>query len=174
MDYKKRYQLLVGGAFLFLLLAYWLAFGKTWALYQEVSELEERQANAGQAWQEISSFEQQLEQLDAQQNNPSFTQNQLFQKVTAFCQEQQLAIQAMPESAIYEEQDVSILHNSIQVQGAFIPMVRLIYALERQQQLGRVVSVEFSTKKNLRTRNRELSASIALQNIQNQRPASAD
>lgn len=167
MNYKKRYQLLLGGAILFLVVAYWLAFSKTWRLRQEVVQLEQQRSNAGQLLQDIQHYEHQLTQLEAQQGNGAFTQNQLFQSVTTFCQEHQLAIQALPESRIYQEQDLHILHNEIQVQGAFIPMVQLIYALEQEQHLGRVVSVDFGSKRNPRSRQEELSASIYLQNIQN-------
>ena len=171
MTEQQRYRLLLGGAFLFLLLAYGLAFGKTWDLYQETQQLDQQRSSAGRAWQEIEQYQQQLQQLEAQQGPGRFDPNDLFQSVTAFCQEHQLAIQSMPESAQYQEQDLVILHHTIQVQGAFVPMVQLLYALEQEQQLGRVVSVAFSAKRNNRTRTRELTATIALQNIQKQ-PAS--
>lgn len=166
MDYKKRYQLLLSGAAVFLVIAYWLAFGKTWRLRQEVVQLEQQRSSAGQAWREIEHYEQQLAQLEANQGSGTFSQNQLFQTVTAFCQERQLSIQALPESRIYNEQDLNILHNQIQIQGAFIPMVQLIYLLEQEQSLGRVVSVDFGTKRNPRSRQEELCATIHLQNIQ--------
>lgn len=172
MDYKKRYQLLLLGAGLFLVIAYWLAFGKTWRLRQEVVQLDQQRSSAGQAWQEIEHYEQQLAQLETKQGSGAFTQNQLFQTVTAFCQERQLAIQDLPESSIYKEQDLHILHNAIQVQGAFIPMVQLIYLLEQERRLGRVVSVDFETKRNPRSRQEELRATIHLQNIQ--KPTTTD
>lgn len=167
MNYQKKYKLLLGGMALFLLLAYWLAFSKTWTAYQKASTLEQQLSSAGQAWQDIESYQQQIKQLEAQQNNQSFTQNYFFQKVASFCQERQLAIQAMPESVIYEQQEVEILHNPIQVEGHFVPMVELLYHLEQEKQLGRVVSVEFNLGKNYQNRQEELTASIYLQNIQN-------
>lgn len=170
MDYKKRYKLLLGGAALFLLVAYWLAFHKTWNLRQEVVQLAQQRSNAGQLLQEIGYYEQQLAQLEAQQGSSTFTQNQLFQSVTNFCQEHRLIIQALPESRIYPEQDLHILHNEIQVTGAFIPIVQLIYTLEQEEHLGRVVSVDFGSKRNPRSREEELIATIHLQNIQKQSP----
>lgn len=165
MDYKKKYQLFLGGLVLFLLLSYWLAFGKTWNAYHTSQQLAKQQSNAGQAWQQIEQFEQQLANLDAQQNGQSFSQNYLFQQVTTFCQENGLSIQSMPESIIYQEQDVQILHNPIKVEGAFIPMVELLYELEQHQHLGQVVSVDFAMGKNYQSRQQELTASIYLQNI---------
>lgn len=167
MDYQQKYKLLLGAIALFLVVAYWLAFSKTWQAYQTSAALEQQLSSAGQAWQDIESYQQQIQQLEAQQNNQSFTQNYFFQKVTSFCQEQQLAIQDMPESRVYEQQDVEILHNPLKVEGQFIPMVRLLYHLEQEEQLGRVVSVEFNLGKNYQSRKEELTAHIHLQNIQN-------
>ena len=165
MDYKKKYQLFLGGVVVFLFLSYWLAFGKTWNAYRASQQLTQQQSSAGQAWQQIEQYEQQLAHLEKQQGNPSFSQNYLFQQVTTFCQEQGLSIQSMPESIVYKEQDMQILHNPITVEGAFIPMVKLLYELEQQQHLGQVVSVDFKLGKNYQSRQQELTAAIYLQNI---------
>ncbi|MGH1338870.1 MAG: hypothetical protein ACRBFS_22330 [Aureispira sp.] len=166
-NHQQRYQLLLGGIAAFLVVAYWLAFSKTWVAYNKTTTLEQQLSSASQAWQEIEAYQQQMEQLEAQQNNQSFTQNYFFQKVTAFCQEHELTIQAMPESVIYEEEEADVLLNPLQVEGQFIPMIRLLYHLEQQQQLGSVVSVTFNLGKNYQSRQQELTASIFLQNIQN-------
>lgn len=167
MDYKKKYRLLLGGAFLFLLLAYALAFGKTWAAYRATARLEQQLSNAGRAWQEIESYERELRQLDTEPSGTPFSQNALFQRVADFCQEHRLAIQAMPESTVYREQDLQLLHNTIRVQGDFIAMVRLLYYLEQEQRLGRIVSVEFALERNYQRRAEELTAHLHLQNVQN-------
>jgi len=167
MNYKQKYQLLLGGIGLFLIIAYYLAFGKTWAAYQISNQLQEQLSSAGQAWQQIEGYERQLKQLESEQNNQFFTQNYLFQKVTTFCQENKLAIQEMPESIVYEQQDVEILHNPIKVEGTFVSMVQLLYHLEQKEQLGRIVFVEFNLEKNYQSRQPELTANIHLQNIQN-------
>lgn len=168
MNYKQKYQLLLGGIALFLVIAYSLAFDKTWTAYQTTNQLQQQLSSAGQAWQQIENYQEQLKQLESEQNNQFFTQNYLFQKVTSFCQENKLAIQEMPESIVYKQQDVKILHNPIKVEGTFVPMVRLLYNLEQKEQLGRVVSVEFNLGKNYQSRQSELTAHIQLQNIQNQ------
>jgi hypothetical protein len=167
MNYKQKYQGLLGGIVLFLVIAYYLAFGKTWTAYQTTNQLQQQLSNAGQAWQEIEGYQRQLKKLESEQNNQFFTQNYLFQKVTTFCQENKLAIQEMPESIVYEQQDVEILHNPIKVEGTFVPIVQLLYNLEQKQQLGRIVSVEFNLGKNYQSRQAELTANIHLQNIQN-------
>lgn len=167
MDYQQKYRFLLIGIVFFVVVAYWLAFSKTWTAYQASTQLEQQLSSAGQAWQDIESYQQQIQQLEAQQNNQSFTQNYFFQKITAFCQEHQLAIQDMPESMVYEQQDMKILHNPLKVEGAFVPMVRLLYHLEQEEQLGRVVSVDFNLGKNYQSRKEELTAHIHLQNIQN-------
>jgi hypothetical protein len=169
MNYKQKYQLLLGGIALFTLIAYWLAFGKTWTAYSNTKVMQQQFASTGQIWQQIESYQQQLEDLDAGQNNQFFTQNYLFQKVTSFCQKNKLAIQEMPESIIYEQQDMEILHNPISVQGTYIPMVKLLYNLEQTNKLGRIVSVEFDLGKNYQSRKKELTANIYLQNIQNKK-----
>ncbi|WMX12602.1 MULTISPECIES: hypothetical protein [unclassified Aureispira] len=167
MNYKQKYQLLLGGMVLFLGIAYWLAFGKTWTAYHATNQLRRQMSSAGQAWEQIERYQKQLTKLESEQNNQSFTQNHLFQKVTTFCQENKLAIQEMPESIVYEEQDLNFLHNPIKVEGTFIPMVKLLYHLEHEQQLGRIVSVSFNLGKNYQSRAPELTADIHLQNIQN-------
>ena len=166
MNYKQKYQLLLAGIALFMLIAYWLAFGKTWAAISNSQQMQTQLSSASQAWQQIEQYQKQLKTLESEQHNQHFTQNYLFQKVTSFCQEHQLAIQEMPQSKIYEQQDMEILHNPIKVEGTYLPMVQLLYDLEQTQKLGRIVSVEFKLGKNYQTRSKELTADIYLQNIQ--------
>lgn len=167
MDYKQKYQLLLGGIVVFALIAYVLAFGKTWTAYQATTSIEKQLSSAEHAWQQIGAYKQQLKQLEKAQGNESFTQNSLFQKVTSFCQEHQLAIQEMPESIVYQEEDMEILYNPIKVEGSFISMIKLLYNIEQEEKLGRVVGAEFKLTKNYQSRKKELTAHIHLQNIQN-------
>lgn len=167
MTYKQKYQLLLVGILAFTFIAYWLAFGKTWAAYSKTKTLQQQLSNADQAWKQIQTYQQQLKELEAEQNNQNFSQNTLFQKVTNFCHDKKLAIREMPESKVYKQQDIKILHNPIKVEGSYIPIVQLLYELEQKQKLGKVVSVEFNLGKNLQNRKKELVASIYLQNILN-------
>jgi hypothetical protein len=164
MSSKKKYQLLWLGISLFCLIAWWLAFSKTWSAYQQSKQIQNQLVEAGSAWQEIEYYEQQLNQIEEQNNRP-FTPSLLFNEVTNFCQEKQLSILQMPASTIYKEQGIEILHNPIKVKGDFVPIVELLYELEQQQQLGNIVSVEFETKRNVQNRQKELSATFYLQNI---------
>lgn len=167
MNNKKKYQLLWGGIALFSIIAWWLAFGKTWSIYTDNLVMKKQLAKADNAWQEIEYYEQQLKTIEKQNSRP-FTPALLFSEVTDFCQQHQLSIIKMPASTIYTEQEIEILQNPIEVQGHFVPMVELIYELEQKQQLGNVVSVVFDTKKNIRSRQKELTATIYLQNIKTQ------
>ncbi|BDS14298.1 hypothetical protein [Aureispira anguillae] len=168
MNYKQKYQALLGGIVLFVVLAYFLAFGKTWTAYRTTTQLEQRLSNAAQAWKDIETYQHQLNQLSKEQNNQHFTPNNLFQKVTGFCQENKLGIKGMSEPTVYQQEDMVILQNAIRVEGTFIPMVELLYTLEQKEQLGRVVSAEFELTKNYQSRKKELIGTIYLQNIQHQ------
>jgi len=167
MSNKKKFKYLIGGLIIFTIVAWLLAFGKTWKVYLHVHQMENRLAEVGGAWQKIENYQKQLDQLE-EQHNHHFTEVYLFDEITIFCQQHQLAIQEMPESKIYEEQGMQILQNPIKVEGAYIPMVELLYELEQKQQLGRVVSVKFQFGKNIQNRKEELTAKIHLQNIQRQ------
>ena len=164
---KKKYHILLSGTFLFCLLAYWLAFGKTWNLYCSVQQLQQQKSSATGILQEINALQKQTEKMNKGQQNKGFTQNYFFQSMTAYCQEQKLAIHEMPQSKIYRQEDLEILQNHLLVEGNFVPMVRLINELEDKQQLGRVVSAEFMLTKNFQSRKNELTAALSIQNIQN-------
>jgi hypothetical protein len=51
------------------------------------------------------------------------------------------------------------------VEGDFIPLLKLIYFLETDYSVGKVVAVGFKTSKERRTRKRKLNTTIYLQNV---------
>lgn len=170
MTPKKRYQLLLAGLVIFLLLAYQLAFGKTWALRQDIQRLEAQKQAASTAAQDIQQYQTALAELDQQQQHPAFSPNLLFDLVTEFCQKEGLDIKAMPAAQVFQEEDLKILHHPIQVAGNYLSMVKLLYELEQVKRLGRIASVQFELLKNYQSRQKELVATIALQNIQSTEP----
>ena len=167
MTSKKKYQLLCLGTILFFFIAWQLAFGKTWAAYQQTHQIQNKLVQAGNAWQEIEYYEQQLKKIN-KQSSRIFTPELLFSEVTNFCQKKKLAIIQMPLSTKYIEQGIEVLHNPIQVKGSFKATVELLHELEQKQQLGNIVSVEFKTKRNIKSRQLELITTLYLQNIKTQ------
>lgn len=163
--YKKKVTALILGSLAFLILAYWLTISKTVIAYRTNNSMQERLAEASTVEKDISHYQQLLSNLDKQQQN-QFSQETLFEFSTNFCQEHKLVIKKMPQANIAVQNDYNIMTNLIEVEGNFIAITQLIYALEQEEKLGHIVSCQYQLAQNRESRKQELVAAIYLQNIQ--------
>lgn len=163
--YKKKVVALLLGSLGFLIIAYWLTISKTVEAYTDNSSMQERLAQATTVEKDISHYQQLLSNLDKQQHN-QFSQEALFEFSTNFCQEHKLVIKKMPQASIALQNDYKIMTNLIEVEGNFIAITQLLYALEQEEKLGHIVSCQYQLRKNRESRTQELIGAIYLQNIQ--------
>ena len=93
------------------------------------------------------------------------TQQLVLEKVTAYCEDQRVELKKFPKPLLENAQNYQVETIQFVVEGGFIPLLKLIYEFEQTDHLGKVVSVDFNVKKELRSRKERLYATFFIQNI---------
>ena len=167
--YKRKNQVLALGVGVMLFLAWSLALSNTASLFFENTELKKQIRMAENAPAQIQKYKTELSKLDAALSQYSgsqpLTQQQLLALVTNFGQQQKLVLNQFPQASAQLENGYQIETQIIGVEGRFLNLLGLVYHLEQVGKAGKVASLYFEKKKDIRTRRTYLSATIYLQNL---------
>ena len=96
-----------------------------------------------------------------------FNQTVLFEKVSQFCESNQLDILTFDEPKIVQSDEYEVTTNYIEVEGSFKAITELVYELEQQLKLGRMASVHYELDYNRKTKQNFLVGKLYIQNIEN-------
>lgn len=165
-SYKQKNQWLVFGTVLLLLVAYWFSFRKTVEAHQQNITLTQQSQQIQSASFTIQQLEKQLSKIKINQDIP-FNQTVLFEKVSQFCESNQLNILTFDEPKIVQSDDYEVTTNYIEVEGSFKSITELVYELEQQLKLGRMASVHYELAYNRKAKRDFLIGKLYVQNIQN-------
>ena len=166
--YKQKTIALGIGSFLFLILAYQLAFKKTFIERSKYHDAQNRLDNVQSLEKEVAQYHGLLANFD--QNTTSNlppSQTNLYELISSFCDENDLIIEEMPEVSVYDNTDFLLEQHIFTFKGEYRTMLRLLYAIEQEWKIAKVVSSHFYLEKNRQTRQEELKAQFHLQNIKN-------
>ncbi len=162
--YRQRNLFLLGVGIFSLLLIYLLSIRRTVGLYQTYRANQAAIERAASAPGEIARLEAQVGAL--QQNGLKvYDQENLLVEVTRFCRSHDLLITTFPSSDRVVENSYPIITNTLEVQGAYKDMVRLVHLLEQKERLGSVSSLKFYTQKDRISKKTYLRLSIVLRNL---------
>ena len=169
LSYKHKNRLLLAVAVIFAIMSYYLAFEKTFDLRTQCSEMKNELSIASMAPERIANLEMQLRSIEGviggQTEEGIDPQQQLLEFVTNYCEEQRITLQEFPQPISHEEEDYAVETNIFVVRGNFIKLLNMTYALEQEMRIGKVVSVKYKSKKNLRTKRLDLKVTVYLQNV---------
>ena len=169
ISYKHKNRLLIGVAFIFGLVSYFFAIDTTLDLRNSCSQIKKELLIAATAPQRIAKLEMQLRSIEgvigSQAEEGIDPQQQLLEFVTTYCEEQNITLQEFPQVISHEEQDYAVETNIFVVRGNFIKLLKMAYALEQEMKIGKVVAVEYKSKRNPRTKRLDLTSTIYLQNV---------
>jgi hypothetical protein len=169
LTYQKKNKLLAGVLVLALILAYFLAIQNTIYAYKSYKENEEKVANANTAPQKVAYYKKKLADIEniikKQQGTGMDNQQLLLSVVSDYCNENDLVLKEFPLPITSNDKDYTIETNIFEIQGGFIKLVKLVYELEQNTIVGKVMSVNYEIKKNYKTKSFALTATLYLQNI---------
>ena len=169
MTFKKKNQLLIVVAFLLVFLVYNFALKKTMLAHSDCATAEEQILIAKNAPAMASQLEKELLQMDAKIGTDSVkTKNsgqELLGLVTNYCQNNQAVLREFPETIITAQEKLTVETNLFIVEGSFSSLISLVYLLEQKAKLGKVSSVHYQLKKDLKSKEMVLTATIYLQNV---------
>lgn len=173
-DAKQRFQLLLAGFILLLIIAYVFSIRNTVDAYIISKRQQHSLEDVSNAPQRIKQFQDQLASLDHSLVQSDYNRQQLFESVNTFCESQDLKLDYFHPEQRFLHNDYEIITNKVEVEGTYKSIVRLIYYLEYEQKLGHIASTNFEQKEERRTKRKYLTAEIYIQNIQSANLTSND
>ena len=169
MTYKKKNQLLIVAGTLLVFLIYNFALKKTILAHSDCATAEEQILIAKNAPAMALQLEKELLQMDAKIGTDSVkTKNsgqELLGLITNYCQNNDAVLREFPEKTITEQEQLTIETNLFIVEGSFSALINLVYILEQKSKVGKVSSVHYQLKKDLKSKEMVLTATIYLQNV---------
>lgn len=160
-------MLVLGG--LFLIVLYNMAISDTIDLAVENSELETQIIQNKDVSAQLIMVKEKLNKIKQVIGNDNYEETDihqlLLQLITDKIQQNGLILKDFPQP--YQLADKGYVTKTAQatIEGDFIQILQLVYFLERNYNVGKVVAVDFKTTKQIRTRKRKLNTIIYLQNV---------
>ncbi len=166
---QKNIALLVGFAIL-LFLSYQLSFSKTFQLKKQYQTLKKEQKLLTNVSEKLLTLKQENSYYDSILKSKKISatnsfQNNLLQRVTTFADSTGISIVSFNNPHILQMDNATINTYSFTLNGNFTAIIRLIYELEQQFKLGKIISVHFKKKKNYRLSTNYLECEIILQRV---------
>lgn len=163
--YRQRNLFLLGAGLVLLGLIYMVSIRRTLQLRQALKKNETAIARAQNAPQQIAQLEAQVGALQQNGLRP-YDREYLLEQITGFCRDHQLLVRTFPQSERVVENNYPIITNTIEVEGAYQDLVRLVHLLEQKERLGSISSLKFYTKKERVSKKTYLRLSIVLRNLE--------
>ncbi len=168
----KRKNIVLGLGFLFFLwLAYSFSFKKSVDLKKEIIQLKKEQQlyhNVDAQINRLSvenSYYDSILSIKKLSLSHSFQSN-LLARISTFAEANYVKIKDfnLPHQVQLEKSKINTF--SFTAMGSFQKLMELVYKLEQEYRLGKIISVDFSKKKDRRRRKSYLEATIYLQQVE--------
>lgn len=169
MTYKKRFRWLLIGIVFLLIISYLLAVKKTVLLFRECSSMQEKLESINEAPGNIQIIKNEILQIDgiisAGDSSGADFRQLLLEKAGDFCLTNNITLKEFPASVHEIKNDYSLETNTVVLEGSFVSLLKFTYLLEQKYKIGKVASVDFSTKYDLIAKKNKLTEKIYVQNI---------
>ena len=169
LTYKKKNRFLLIGVISFLFISYYLSFGKTISLYRENSGMKEQLAGIADASVKADALQKKITELNRMLGGKQLTdtnaQQALLNVITVYCRDNKTVLREFPKAILKEKNDFIVETNFFTVEGDFVKLLSLVYLLEQKERIGRIASVIFQSKRDVRTKALSLSSTIYVQNV---------
>ncbi|HHC80299.1 MAG TPA: hypothetical protein ENK46_10490 [Flavobacteriia bacterium] len=171
MNLKQRNIALIIGLAVLFWVSYQFSFSKTVALKKQYAKLKKEK-------ELFTNISQKLEKLRVQNvyydsilkskkiSTESSSQNNLLSTITSFADTTNIKISAFNNPHVFKKDNAVFTTFSFTVKGSFSKITRLIYQLEQNYKLGKVISVSFKKKKDFRRNTVFLECTIWLQLVE--------
>ncbi len=169
ITYKTKNQLLLVVIFLLAIVIYLFAIKKTIGVYQQYTEAKNKMELVTGVPLMINQLEKELKRMDANignQNTSGANSDQaLLDMLTTYCQTNHAVLREFPQATSSMQGNLVVETNAFVVEGNFTTLLQLVYAMEQKYKVGKLASVRYQLKKDIKTSTMVLTAKIYVQNI---------
>lgn len=171
MNLKQKNIALFIGMLLLFWIAYQFSFSNTFALKKQYTNLKKEKELFTNVPQKMIQLKQQNVYYDSilrskKISTESSFQNNLLRTITSFADTTNIKIVAFNNPHIFKTDNAIFNTFSFTLKGSFSRITQLIYQLEQNYKLGKVISVNFKKKKNYRRNVYFLECTVLLQKIE--------
>ncbi|MGQ0827047.1 MAG: hypothetical protein ACT4ON_01505 [Bacteroidota bacterium] len=173
LTYKKKNLLLAIGMVMSVFIVYSFGIKKTINAYIVYSDAKNKMELAVNAPKMAAQLENELMEMDkkigSHNTREQNTSEVLLGLLTNYCQDNHAVLREFPKTTVAEEGDMLIETNQFMIGGNFSTLINLVYILEQKNKLGKVASVNYQLKKDFKTKEMQLTATVFLQNIKKEK-----
>ena len=165
---KQKSILLLVGIFLTVLVSYNLAFKKTFTLKSQCKETEQKLNYLNNAPQRISQIKAKIDNIDrkvGKNRDYPDTEEYLLEKISELCHKRDVIFTEFPGHHSITGNEYTIETYQMILQGRYTQLLLVLYELEKSFTLGKIASVEFFTKKIIRSGKMKLNMKLIVQSI---------
>jgi hypothetical protein len=167
ITYKKRNRLFAAAGVLLAFLIYQYSIRNTLELRAECVALALSVDSSANAPARMKIVQQEMDELNknlAGCDSLTSLHELLLGEVTAYCGKNDITLRDFSPVVSYKKDNWLVETHPVTVEGRYIPILQLIHSLEKEQK-GKVISVDFISKKDIRTQKLSLLATIYIQNV---------
>ncbi len=166
-SWKQKNKLLLIGGLVLLWTVYSFALSNTIVAHEQCVILQQQLDSASDAPARLAHLEKEFKDLETITNSSDTSatlHEQLLGIVTNYCEENDLVLRDFASPVRYRQQEWLVETHPIHVEGAYVNLLKLVHKLE-QAKTGKIVSVDFHSKRDNKTQQLSLIAIIYVQNI---------
>jgi type II secretory pathway component PulJ len=168
---KYKFLLLTGAFLLLILISYQIALKGTVQLRREVKALKQKISEADELPQQIGLLRKQLKMLNAtyfEEKQRSNNKHEIvLETVSRQAAKYAVTVYEFPARHIVSTSSVQVETHTITLRGRYTDLLKTIQSLETEERVGRIVSVNFYTESERRSRKKYLYAQLFIQNYSN-------
>lgn len=169
MSQKNKNILLILGFVVMLIIAYQMAFSRTFAVKNEVKAMESQLTNSNNLMAQISNLNHREKFVDSVLQNNNIknlsTQNNLLSFLNQTAQKDAFIITSFNEPHLYLEDNIQKSSFQFTLQGNFNEIEKVIYKLEQEHNFGKIVHLKYEKKRDYRKAKDFLQCFIVLESV---------
>jgi hypothetical protein len=149
--------------------SYWIAISGTIKTRQDLRKMDIKLEKLATAPESIDRLENRVAIVDGKIGEnpgdiPEFQKNML-DKISSYCAQNGLVLKDFPKIHSWQKNDYQFITGYANIEGPFIPLLKLLYQLETSHTSGRIVSVTFASIEDHRIKKTRLTMSVYVQTI---------
>lgn len=169
LTYRQKNILLLISALLFLVVAYFLSFEKTYEVWKSNQELEQQAEMIQDLPSKLNNLRGQLETFEVQMKNfasdTASKEEYLLEKISKSCYQHKVTLVSLPPPSFFTENQLNVETRFVKLRGGFIELLLMVNEIENQFRVGRVSSVRFVLEEDRKNNTQYLFANIYIQNL---------
>jgi hypothetical protein len=164
---KQKNKLLLIGVAVVLWSVYVFAIRNTIEAHHDCIILQQQIDSAADAPERLIQLKtdlQELESITGTSDTTNTLHEQLLGIISVYCHENNITLRDFASPIRYHQQEWLVETHPIIVEGSYVSLLKLVHKLEIEK-TGKVVSVDFHSKRDNKTQTLSLTATIYIQNI---------